>query len=291
MKHKLKTLLTIPVYLCAFLFVSLVTATFAASSASTKTNDEFDARYLHGIYDAKTFSISPKESEQNYYIYVKLPQNMEANKKYPTVYLLDGGASFPLLAPYYDWQHFTEELPGIILVGISYGSKNWRKGNNRSHDYTVPSKAREHWGGAKKFSQFLRDELFAVIEGKYPSDPKKRILFGNSLAAQFGLYNATFQVDLFYGIIANNPAIHEVTDQFLVESIATSRDNPLKLYVALAENDADRFKVHMHKWQAHWIPAPPPQWQLKIQPMPGHNHFSSMPETFRQGLKWILLAQ
>ena len=37
--------------------------------------------------------------------------------------------------------------------------------------------------------------------------------------------------DLFYGIIANNPAIHEVTEQFLVKSVTKSGAQKLKLYV------------------------------------------------------------
>lgn len=253
-----------------------------------QASNEFDARYLQSINTAETFAMSPKASKQNYYIYVKLPQNLDKDKTYPTVYLLDGGAIFPMLTPIY-WQlRFLEDLPDLILVGISYGSNDWRNGNNRGHDFTIPSKQSEHWGGALEFGDFLREELFPHIESNYPANPGRRILFGNSLAGQFGLYAATWQADLFYGIIANNPAIHDVAEQFLVKSIQKADAIPLKLFVALAENDADRFKVPMQKWLAHWQVKTPPQWQLKVQDMPGHNHFSSIPTTFRAGLKWIL---
>ena len=248
----------------------------------------FNAGHLQSINTAKTFTLKAENIEQNYHIYVQLPDSIKEGKKFPTVYLLDGGGTFPMLAPYYKLLKFLNDVPEVIIVGISYGTDDWRKGNARGRDFTLPAKSREHWGGAPDFSHFLKNQLFHKIETEFPSDPSKRVLFGNSLGGQFGLYNATFNPGLFYGIISNNPALHRNVESFLdVKALEHSKAST-RLFVADAEFDGERFKKPRARWIERWEKKPLAGWQLKIQPMPGHNHFSSIPDSFRMGLKWIL---
>lgn len=248
----------------------------------------FDAAYLQSINNATTISMQAKGSEQKYHLYVRLPDNLEEGKRYPTVYLLDGGLTFPMLSPYYFLLSFLDELPDVILVGISYGSDDWRKGNNRSHDFTLPAAGRDHWGGAPAFSQFLQSQLIPRIEQDFPADPDKRILFGSSLGGQFGLYTATFNPGVFYAILANNPAIHENTHKYLDVSQLQKSEFNTRLYIGQAEFDGERFKKPMARWLTRWQKTPQAGWDLKVQPMANHNHVSSIPDTFRLGLKWVL---
>ncbi|MDF2176895.1 alpha/beta hydrolase-fold protein [Aliiglaciecola sp. CAU 1673] len=225
-------------------------------------------------------------SLQDYHIFIRLPEEYEAGQTqhYPTVYLLDGGLNFPLLASYYRLLRLMNEIPPLILVGIAYGSDDWREGNNRSQDFTLPSEEREFWGGAAHFEAQLRDRLFPRLEQDYAMAPDRRILFGQSLGGQFALYTSMYGQTPFYAVIASNPALHRNPGEFLAPVLSPA-DRP-KTFLSLAGEDNVEFRVPMAAWRAHWHRRQP-DWQRRIADLPGHNHLSANPEAFRQGLKWV----
>jgi predicted alpha/beta superfamily hydrolase len=230
--------------------------------------------------------LQSKIINHNYHIYINLPLKYAENptKKYPTVYLLDGGITFPLLAGYHQYLMGAEELPEMIIVGISYGTHDYRLGNRRSTDFTAPAKGRDHYGGAEHFQNMLAKELFPLIEESYPSDPAKRIIFGQSIGGQFVIYDSMTSTKNFWGHIASNPAIHRNRDYFL--SLDNKANNQTKLFISMAEFDDDRFikplKKYLKKAKKY------KKWHLKTDKLKSHNHFSAAPMAFRNGMKWLL---
>ncbi len=130
-----------------------------------------DTRFMQGISNTYYHKLNSEIIGRSYHIYVMQPagQDQSNEENYPTVYILDGGALFPLLTAYYRYLNFGEEIPEVIIVAISYGSDNFEGGNYRSTDYTAKSSEREYWGGAERFQSFMRDELFPFIEHNYRS--------------------------------------------------------------------------------------------------------------------------
>lgn len=240
---------------------------------------------LNSIENTVYHDFNSKIQNKNYHIYVKAPIEVVENKKYITVYLLDGGITFPLLASYTKYLNLAEDIPEIILVGISYGTDDWKKGNSRSHDFTVPAKDRDHYGGAENFQKMLTEELFPMIEKNYPSDQNKRVLFGQSLGGQFAIFNAMFHPNNFWGIIASNPAIHRNHEYF--QGPPKSKQTPSLLYISRAENDDEQFIQPLNQWLEHWKNNKHP-WKMKVDWLKNHNHFSAAPEAFRNGLMWII---
>ena len=140
-----------------------------------------DTEFMQGLGDVRYHHVNSEAVGRGYHVYVRLPEGYEeADQDYPTVYLLDGGGTFPMLAPYYRILNFGEEVPDMIVVGISYGSDTLEGGNYRSTDFTAPSDEREYWGGAASYQTFLADELFPIIESGYRSDEERRVIFGQS---------------------------------------------------------------------------------------------------------------
>ena len=89
-----------------------------------------DTRYLQGLGDVRYHRLDSAEAGHVYHVYVMLPDGYRAaGKDYPTVYLLDGGNLFPMLAPYYRYLRFGEEVPDAILVGEAHilGGGRWRR--------------------------------------------------------------------------------------------------------------------------------------------------------------------
>ena len=244
---------------------------------------------LQGLGQPTFHSVTSTQSQSTYHLIVRLPAEYDKNSKYPTIYLLDGGISYPLLSAYYHYLRFTEEIPVMIMVGISYGTDDWQKGNARSTDYTAKSPQREHWGGAVKFQHLLKNSIIPLIEKNYPSDPDKRLIFGNSIAGQFVLYTAMTKPELFSGYIASNPALHRNLPFFMEEenlgSIIVSKP---KLFVSSGSNDASRFREPATKWMKYWEKNNKPPWILKTETFNNEGHMSAIPRAFVHGTRWIL---
>ncbi len=244
--------------------------------------------HLHSLNTTQQFTFKSEINEHTYHIYVKSPAQPEEGKRYPTVYLLDGGTTFPMFASYSHYLKFAEDLPEVIIVGISYGTDDWQEGNRRSTDFTAPSTEREFWGGAEKFSDMLRRELFPKIEKQTPSDPDKRIVFGQSLGGQFVIYSMMFEPDLFFGHISSNPALHRNVKYFQQRPDQT--ETKQNLFVARARNDAEQFVQALDVWLEHWNTAGYP-WTMQTMWFEGHNHFSIAPNAYRQGMMYFLSTQ
>jgi len=246
-----------------------------------------ETEFMQGLGDVRYHHVNSEAVGRGYHIYVRLPESYgESDQEYPTIYLLDGGNTFPMLAPYYRYLNFGEEVPDMIVVGISYGSDTLESGNYRSTDFTAPSEERDYWGGAGDFQEFLRDELFPIIESGYQSDENKRVIFGQSLGGQFVLYTAMTQPKLFWGHIASNPALHRNVEYFMEPQADYGGPTQSKLFVASGTEDDPRFREPALKWMNHWREAFG-AWQLNTVDLEGHSHMSAPPAAFRQGLRWL----
>jgi predicted alpha/beta superfamily hydrolase len=211
-----------------------------------------------------------------------------ADRDYPTIYILDGGELYPMLRAYYNYLRHSNEVPEAILVGISYGTREFELGNTRGHDFTAPSAEREYYGGAGDFQAFLSRELLPFVEREYRSDAERRVVFGQSLGGQFVLYSAQTLPSLFWGSIASNPALHRNLEFFL-----ESRPSPLiagarpRLFVGSGSDDEVEFRVPALRWIERWADAADAPWDLRAVTLEGHTHFSAPPAAFRQGMRWL----
>jgi predicted alpha/beta superfamily hydrolase len=261
-------------------------ALLAASLAAGELNTD----HLQGLGDTRYHQVTSKNVGRDYHIYVMLPDGYDesAGDLYPTVYVLDGGGLFPLMAAYSQYLTFAEEMPNSIIVGIAYGEEGTGGGNFRSTDYTARSSERSHWGGAGQFQGFLSKELLPFIEEEYPSLPERRVIFGQSLGGQFVLYTALTEPDLFWGHIASNPALHRNLPFFLTEhSSSPASDEPSRLFVASGTNDDPGFREPALEWIEFWSGRDKNPWLLKTTDLDGHSHMSAPPAAFREGMLWL----
>lgn len=273
--------------ICSKRFWVIYFYAFLISTQAVLAND-INVDALHGLDKTQYHRLTSTVADQTYHIFIRLPEGFSADEKYPAVYLLDGGITFPLLGGYYKYLELAKEIPATIIVGISYGTSDWQKGNNRSRDFTAKSDERSFWGGADNFQKVFREEIFPLVENSYGADPARRIIFGQSLGGQFVLFTAQTAPDLFWGHIASNPALHRNLDFFLntVPDDAGSAAKP-RLFVSSSESDDPVFRGPAVKWMQHWTAKTQVPWALKAITLDGHNHFSAAPEAFRQGLNWI----
>lgn len=264
----------------AMLFANPV---FARESRDVTPLDHLPA--LSGDY----FKIESEYAGRAYHIYVRYPENYDADEntdiRYPVVYLLDGDSTFPMLAPQHLFLHYDVGLPEAILVGIAYGT--FGKDNTRSYDFSSPaSDAKENQGGAAKFHDFLDKELIPAIESKYRADPAKRILVGQSRGGHFVLYSAFTRPDVFWGRIASNPPLLPGRDMFF-QPPAESKREDLALVYTSGENDRADLRADALKWFDAWQYGPETIWDVKTVTIKDGTHAANLPDAYRIGMQYI----
>jgi len=171
--------------------------------------------------------------DQEFQVSIALPQSYAnenaADKKYPTIYLLDGNFYFGTITEICRVMPFCGSMPEVIVVGIGYPidesvdqmdaafKQIW---GARGRDLTPV--ADEEWeqeqiegmgveyiasGGANSFLQFVKEELIPFIDTDYRTDSSHRILAGHSFGALFVLYALFHESNLFHGHVASSPSL------------------------------------------------------------------------------------
>jgi predicted alpha/beta superfamily hydrolase len=243
---------------------------------------------LQSLGDTRHHTVTSATLDKRYHVLVGLPADYDSDDhiEYPTIYILDGGALYPLFRSYLNFLQFEGEAPDVILVAISYGTDDWEQGNDRSHDYTAPAAEREFWGGAADFQAFLAEELIPFVEREYRSRASRRVLFGRSIGGQFVLYTAQTKPGLFWGHIASNPALHLNLPLFL--SLQPEKPVlPSHLLVTSGANDDPVFREPTLQWVERWTRETERPWRLRTETLDGHGHFTTPAASFRLGLTWL----
>lgn len=223
---------------------------------------------------------------RDFHIHVRLPDDAPANERLPVIYLLDGDQTFPLLASYAWYMMFTEEMGPVILVGISYGT-NDPAVNMRDTDFTAPAESNARYGGADRFLLVLEHELLPLVERRYPVDPARRVLVGQSLGGQFALHAALHRPGLFDFAVAVNPALHRNLPYYIAALDKVPQGGARqRLYVSSSEFDDERFRIPALTWITNARDREGLKWCLKTENLSGETHLSSLPRAFRNAMRW-----
>ena len=235
------------------------------------------------------FPLQSKAVGHLYHIYVRLPfdYGVDPLRRYPVVYLLDGDALFPVIAPTHLYLTIDDKLPEAIIVGIAYGS--FSKPINRRHiDFrppgnTVPSTE----SGTVQFHEFLETEAIPAVEQRYRADPSRRILFGQTRAGAMVLYSAFTKPDLFWAHVAHNPSWEPGRELFFGTPPNASRRD-LKLVVAIGTNETADSRRTASQWFDRWRPRNGPPWMVKRVDIAGGTHSAFIADGYRAAIRWLL---
>ena len=150
---------------------------------------------------SETLNIKSKVLDEEREIYVYLPEDMETGEIFPVIYLLDGHSLFNYVSSVVQMYSRRGRIPPMIVVGIA--------STDRMRDFTPSERGGMNGrpvsgGGADIFLEFLSDELFPLIESKYPTRDY-RTLIGHSLGGLFTVHAFVTQPSMFRSYLALSP--------------------------------------------------------------------------------------
>lgn len=134
------------------------------------------------------------------------PQYAQQTDSLPVIYMPDGGINedFPHIANTIAALIESKQIPPVMLVGI--------ENIQRRKDLTGPTEVAEDKkvapviGGAEKFRNFIKEELFPEINKQYRTTEMKGII-GESLAGLFIVETFLTNPDMFDYYIAMDPSM------------------------------------------------------------------------------------
>lgn len=161
------------------------------------------SKYLVELGNIESIKSTVLNEDRAYY--VQLPQNYNEKKKYPVIYVLDGGVLLNAVHLVHD-NYYGGFMPEMIIVGVS-------NANNRTRDLTTSKITERHGmpyneenGEANNFSKFLINELIPHIERKYPVT-KYRTIIGHSYGGLFAANLLVNHTEVFQNYLLIDPSL------------------------------------------------------------------------------------
>lgn len=226
---------------------------------------------------------------QEYELQILLPGDYEnSTKKYPVVYLMDSQWDFPLVKSIYGEEYYDGFIPELIVVGVTWGGENANPDVLRTRDYTPTNDGREReTGGADKFLDFMKTELFPFMESNYRVS-EDRTLMGCSLGGLFTLYALFTHTDMFDGYAAASPAVgwdngvlHE-SEKAFAKSNSTK---PIRVYMTVG--DVERGRSYYEKFAEVMKSSNYNNVRLHSKVLQNTGHSGTKSETYTRGLQYV----
>jgi len=149
------------------------------------------------MFNVSDFILKSKNGEK-YKIFIARQKNVARYDR--VVFMVDANAQFPILLNSYakiyanGAKQNAKAVPKlsktVLIVGIGYDSPLAYDIKRRTRDLTPAASGEEYanGGGAAEFYDFVKDELFPLVEKKYSTAKSDKIYFGHSFGGLFGIY-------------------------------------------------------------------------------------------------------
>ncbi|TDF39264.1 alpha/beta hydrolase [Alteromonadaceae bacterium M269] len=256
-------------------------------------NLDVNAKALQ-LPDIQVVPIQDSATERRYDLYVKLPENYEADadKKYPVIYYTDATWHVELLSAATAFL-----IEDAILVGISWQTDMDEALVNeagahvsRYRDYSISEssnaehQAKYQFGQANRHLAFIRNDVFKYVENNYRADSNNRTYFGYSLGGQFGAYALLAQPDTFKNYVLGSPSVRRLPQ---LKSIANKDTEHLSVNVFISYGSEEKeLSEHVDAFVAY-LKSRKYQHLSVTQEVPEGSHQTAFPMTGVRSMAWL----
>jgi predicted alpha/beta superfamily hydrolase len=225
-----------------------------------------------------------------FHLLVQFPEGYDTAKTaFPVMYVLDGDNDFPYAMEVLGLLKGECGIREPLVVGIGYGAKIGKPGNERFRDYSPTAmKNAPGSGGGPKFLQFLEQELFPLIESNYKAN-KHRSLYGYSFGGLFCAYVLFEKPELFRQILMGSPALgYENRAIFDNEAKYAKghKDLPLKVFLQVGADEQESHVAATRDMARLLGSRSYPNLQLKSMVIDSVGHLTGKPLAMLRAFEW-----
>lgn len=228
------------------------------------------------IGDATRISMYSKALEQNRHLLVHLPENYtESEKRYPVLYLIDGGRHFKHAIVSTQLLQNQQRVPELIIVAISNNDK-------KHHD---PDRGKE------KFTLFIKNDVMSYVDKNYRTSGLNT-LFGHTKAGWLTIELLASHPELFRNYIsASAPLQYDEVDMYnkIFAYSKTKKAHEKSLYFTLS-TEAEESKLYSDAFNnfIKLLTANPPKnldWRYEF--LASHTHMTTSIPAFYNGMTHV----
>jgi uncharacterized protein len=214
-------------------------------------------------------TISSKGLKEKREILISLPESYQKNSKktYPLLVLLDGDY---LIAPFQgalSYGNFWDDLPEMIIVGISQN-----KNNERFDDCTVDKETGLPDGKGSSFFEFIGGEVVPYMESKYGFSSFKAIA-GHDVTAGFINYFLYKDNPIFNGYISISPELSKDMEINIPTRLSSMPKN-IFYYLSVADGDVKKMKEATKMLNQNISEVKNDHLYYKFDEIPNSSHYS-----------------
>jgi len=239
--------------------------------------------------------------DMTYEIHVALPANYsESNDRYPVVYYLDAYYWGGIVIETYRLLRAFNEIPPLILVGISYNEASSAEAHfYRSRDF-IPTDINEEnlgnfrnslppaSGGANKFLVFIKEELKPLINQNYRTSQEDSGILGYSLGALFGAYVLFHDPSTFDKYLLGSPDLDLddfITLKYEEDYYLKNKGLNVTIFLSAGTQEWERIITSWLKLKNRLASRNYNGLNLIIKTFEGENHTSNIPGTISRGFR------
>lgn len=213
--------------------------------------------------------LTSKKLNSDREITIGLPASYATNKtkKYPLLVLLDGDYLFDPFQGALNYGAYWDDLPEVIIVGISQNKKEERYTDCAVDETTgLPAES----GDA--FFEFIGQELVPAIEKNYRVAPFK-IIAGHDTTAGFMNFYLYKDLPLFDAYISMSPELPPHMEEQLPERFQAIQ-KPIYYYQSTADGDVKKMQQRIIKLDAEAKKIQKPGFNYAFDEFKGASHYS-----------------
>lgn len=260
------------------------------------------------LANTEVIAVPATKLGREYEVFVSLPADYKPQgKRYPVLYVPDANYGFPVVRAIAERiNRHGVGLEDFILVGLSY-AKGDAPADSRRRDY-IPTKGKASGkpagiqaGEAGAYLQYLKTEVFPLIEKRYAADPARRLFIGHSYGALLGLEALFTEPALFSHYLLGSASLWFDKDYFFQADRRYASKHPrlpakVRMYIGSYETpgkgarynkDIDMVgdqrdfvrQIQSHRYQG---------LDLQATVLQDEDHATLFPAMLSRGLMWAL---
>ena len=242
------------------------------------------------LENAFTHALRSTVNGVDYQLTVVLPPGYDKapDKRYPTLYVMDGNRWSQLLAVLYPRFVANAAYPPIIVVGVDYPGRTGRYqdyGPVSQRYFPVPQTR-----GAANFMRVMKQEIIPLVDRTYRTDPQERGIGGHSMGGFFTAYSLLHAADTFSRFWISSPSLF-YDDEVLFKDFEAFRRQkiarPLYVFTDIGGDELPMMRNVLERFGRTAIEAQPGKIVLETLVVPNADHATVVPSVLAPALEHL----